>query len=68
MPWGAAKRCAPPRAGNVNAILDARPADYAPLLLLQIVAAKITTTAVCRGAGLVGGIYAPSIFIGALPG
>lgn len=50
----------------MNAILQARAADYAPVLLLQIVAAKIATTAVCRGSGLVGGIYAPSIFIGTL--
>lgn len=54
-------------AGNVNAILQARTADYAPVLLLEIVAAKIATTAVCRGSGLVGGIYAPSIFIGMAP-
>ena len=53
--------------GNVNAILEARGSDYAPLLLLQIVAAKILTTAVCQRSGLVGGIYAPSIFMGAQP-
>ncbi len=53
--------------GNVNAILEARGSDYAPLLLLQIVAAKIVTTAVCQRSGLVGGIYAPSIFLGAQP-
>ncbi|CAL8467610.1 g7148 [Coccomyxa elongata] len=54
--------------GNVNAILEARGSDYAPLLLLQIVAAKILTTAVCQRSGLVGGIYAPSIFMGAALG
>jgi len=27
---------------------------------------KIVITAVCKGSGLVGGIYAPSIFMGAL--
>ena len=53
--------------GNVNAILEASGADYAPGALLQIVAAKIVTTSICRGSGLVGGIYAPSIFMGALP-
>lgn len=50
--------------GNVNAILEARQAEYAPVLLLQIVAAKILTTAICQRSGLVGGIYAPSIFMG----
>ena len=50
--------------GNVNAILEARGGDYAPLLLLQIVAAKIVTTSVCQRSGLVGGVYAPSIFMG----
>lgn len=51
--------------GNVNGILEARGGDYAPLLLLQIVAAKILTTSVCQRSGLVGGVYAPSIFMGA---
>ena len=59
--------CVGDLAGNVNAILQARTADYAPVLLLEIVVAKIATTAVCRGSGLVGGIYAPSIFIGMVP-
>ncbi|EIE24595.1 Clc chloride channel [Coccomyxa subellipsoidea C-169] len=54
--------------GNVNAILEARGGDYAPLLLLQIVAAKIVTTSVCQRSGLVGGVYAPSIFMGAALG
>lgn len=30
--------------------------------------AKIVATSLCRGAGLVGGIYAPSILIGGLAG
>ncbi|KAK9816460.1 hypothetical protein WJX72_000588 [[Myrmecia] bisecta] len=54
--------------GNVNAILQSHGADYAPALLIQIVVLKIFTTAVCRGSGLVGGIYAPSIFMGATLG
>ncbi|KAK9909773.1 hypothetical protein WJX75_007259 [Coccomyxa subellipsoidea] len=54
--------------GNVNGILEARGGDYAPLLLLQIVAAKILTTSVCQRSGLVGGVYAPSIFMGAALG
>ena len=51
--------------GNVNAILEARGSDYAPAVLLQIVAAKVVTTSICQRSGLVGGIYAPSIFMGA---
>ena len=50
--------------GNVNAILEARGSDYAPAVLLQIVAAKVVTTSICQRSGLVGGIYAPSIFMG----
>ena len=48
----------------MNAILEASGADYAPGVLLQIVGAKIATTAICRSSGLVGGVYAPSIFMG----
>lgn len=51
--------------GNVNALLELKSDVYAPLLLLQMLAAKVCVTAVCRGSGLVGGIYAPSIFMGA---
>ena len=50
--------------GNVNALLELRSEVYAPLLLLQMLGAKVVVTAVCRGSGLVGGIYAPSIFMG----
>lgn len=50
--------------GNVNAILEARGSDYAPAVLLQIVAAKVAVTTICQRSGLVGGIYAPSIFMG----
>ena len=50
--------------GNVNAILQSTGSDYAPWLLLQIVGVKILCTAICKGSGLTGGIYAPSIFIG----
>ena len=52
---------------NVNALLELRTDDYAPGLLLQMLAAKVLATAVCSGSGLVGGIYAPSIFMGAHP-
>lgn len=55
---------------NVNAILDASSgtADYTWYLLLQIALAKIVATCVCKSSGLVGGIYAPSLFLGAAVG
>lgn len=55
---------------NVNAILDASsgPANYTWYLLLQIATAKIVATCVCKSSGLVGGIYAPSLFLGAAVG
>ncbi|CAI5536399.1 unnamed protein product [Closterium sp. Naga37s-1] len=36
--------------------------------MTQLIAAKIVATALCRGSGLVGGIYAPSLFIGSAVG
>lgn len=51
--------------GNVNAILQNRD-HFAPWLLFQILAVKIFCTSVSKGAGLVGGAYAPSIFMGTL--
>lgn len=49
--------------GNVNAILQNKD-HFAPLLLFQILAVKIFCTSVSKGSGLVGGAYAPSIFMG----
>ena len=51
--------------GNVNAILQNRD-HFPPLLLFQILAVKILCTSVSKGSGLVGGTYAPSIFMGEL--
>ena len=53
---------------NVNSVLSAPSGDYSATVLLQIVALKIVATSVSRGSGLRGGIYAPSIFIGAALG
>ncbi|XP_024520426.1 chloride channel protein CLC-e [Selaginella moellendorffii] len=52
---------------NVDAILESRPWARGPPadLLFQIVAAKVVATSLCRGSRLVGGFYAPSLFIGA---
>ena len=49
--------------GNVNAILQNK-SHFAPLLLFQILGVKIFDTSVSKGSGLVGGTYAPSIFMG----
>ena len=49
--------------GNVNAILQNKE-SFAPPLLFQILAVKIFVTSVSKGSGLVGGAYAPSIFMG----
>lgn len=55
---------------NVDILLESSPfakclsAD----LLLQLVAVKIVATSLCRASGLVGGYYAPSLFIGAATG
>jgi len=52
---------------NVSSVLSSN-GDYAPGLLLQIVVLKIIATTISRGSGLQGGLYAPSIFIGAALG
>ncbi|CAI5496120.1 unnamed protein product [Closterium sp. Naga37s-1] len=55
---------------NINDLLGSRPLASAPQVdfLLQLVALKVLSTAICRGSGLVGGFYAPSLFIGAALG
>lgn len=57
---------------NVNSILNAEGSafrlPYPPTLLLELVLVKIASTALCRQSGLVGGVYAPSLFMGAALG
>lgn len=54
---------------NVNIILQYDGNGiYQPWLLVQIIAAKVLATSICRSTGLVGGLYAPSIFMGAVIG
>ena len=56
---------------NVNALLQLTetPArGYTVPSLAVVVGFKIAASAVCRSSGLVGGVYAPSIFIGAAVG
>ncbi|KAL2335840.1 hypothetical protein Fmac_010286 [Flemingia macrophylla] len=55
---------------NVEEILRTGKTASAPgiWLLTQLVAAKVIATALCKGSGLVGGLYAPSLMIGAAAG
>lgn len=55
---------------NVDTLLETRPfiRGLSVDLLLQLVGVKIVATSLCRAAGLVGGYYAPSLFIGAATG
>lgn len=55
---------------NVDLLLESRPfiKTLSADLLLQLVAVKIIATSLCRASGLVGGYYAPSLFIGAATG
>ncbi|KAK8488321.1 hypothetical protein V6N13_029823 [Hibiscus sabdariffa] len=55
---------------NVDILLESRPFvnGLSGDLLFQLVAVKIIATSLCRAFGLVGGYYAPSLFIGAATG
>lgn len=55
---------------NVDEILHAGKTASAPgiWLLAQLAAAKVVATALCKSSGLVGGLYAPSLMIGAAVG
>lgn len=55
---------------NVDILLESRPfvKGLSADLLIQLVAVKIIATSLCRASGLVGGYYAPSLFIGAATG
>ncbi|CAN6274646.1 unnamed protein product [Urochloa humidicola] len=55
---------------NVEEILRTGKSASAPgiWLLTQLAAAKVVATALCKGSGLVGGLYAPSLMIGAAVG
>ncbi|KAM6552439.1 hypothetical protein CsatB_013201 [Cannabis sativa] len=55
---------------NVEEILHTGKTPSAPgiWLLTQLSLAKVVATALCKGSGLVGGLYAPSLMIGAAVG
>ena len=52
---------------NVNKLLRLN-GEYGVVLLLEIVAVKIFATGISKASGLVGGLYAPAIFLGAALG
>lgn len=55
---------------NVDILLESQPfvKGLSTDLLLQLIAAKIVATSLCRASGFVGGYYAPSLFIGGATG
>lgn len=52
---------------NVNKLLRLN-GEYGAVLLIEIVAIKIFATGISKASGLVGGLYAPAIFLGAALG
>lgn len=55
---------------NVDILLESRPftSGLSTTILVQLIGVKILATSLCRAFGLVGGYYAPSLFIGAATG
>ena len=55
---------------NVDILLESRPftSGLSATILVQLIGVKILATSLCRAFGLVGGYYAPSLFIGAATG
>ena len=55
---------------NVDILLESRPftSGLSATILFQLIGVKILATSLCRAFGLVGGYYAPSLFIGAATG
>uniref|UniRef100_A0ACD5W0R5 Uncharacterized protein n=1 Tax=Avena sativa TaxID=4498 RepID=A0ACD5W0R5_AVESA len=55
---------------NVDVLLESRPftSGLSASVLVQLIGVKILATSLCRAFGLVGGYYAPSLFIGAATG
>lgn len=55
---------------NVDIVLESRPftSGLSASILVQLIGVKILATSLCRAFGLVGGYYAPSLFVGAASG
>ena len=53
---------------TLNAMLDARHVEFTISLLLVLALAKMLATTVSLGGGFVGGMFAPSLFVGAALG
>lgn len=54
--------------GVDNALQGVEPSAEAAAVLFALAGAKIAVTSVCAGSGLVGGVFAPSLFIGSAIG
>ncbi|MCC7210056.1 MAG: chloride channel protein [Anaerolineae bacterium] len=53
---------------TLNSLLNASAPEYTPWALLALVVVKIAATTVSLGGGFVGGMFAPSLFVGAAAG
>ncbi len=53
---------------TINGLLNSGAAEYAVGMLLLLAAAKIIATVISLGGGFVGGVFAPSLFVGATVG
>jgi CIC family chloride channel protein len=53
---------------TMNALLNGDTGEFALTLVLAMVAAKILATTISLGGGFVGGMFAPSLFVGAAAG
>jgi CIC family chloride channel protein len=53
---------------TMNALLQEHSAEFGMLLLLALAAAKMLATAISLGGGFIGGMFAPSLFVGAALG
>jgi CIC family chloride channel protein len=53
---------------TLNTLLNANTAEFALWVLVALVVVKIVATSVSLGGGFVGGMFAPSLFVGAAAG
>ncbi|MHB8625493.1 MAG: chloride channel protein [Aggregatilineales bacterium] len=53
---------------TLNALLNANATNYTILFLLALTVAKLFATSISLGGGFVGGVFAPSLFVGAALG
>jgi len=53
---------------TLNTLLNGSTADFTIIVLVALVAVKILATTISLGGGFVGGMFAPSLFVGAAAG